>query len=86
MMLYILHLVLLSVVLGISFITIVLLVHERDLLKMIILSAAQSTFYAIALYILMVPDVVLAYIAVAIGIYTALLMFAVKKTERYEEV
>ncbi len=85
-MFLVLHLVLLSVVLGASFVTIFLLVFEKDLLKMIVLSAAQSTFYAIALYILMVPDVVLAYIAVAVGIYTALLMFAVKKTERYEEV
>ncbi len=84
-MFIILHLVLLSLVLGASFIAVFLLVFEKDLLKMIVLSAAQSTFYALALYILMVPDVVLAYIAVAVGIYTALLMFAVKKTERYEE-
>lgn len=84
-MLPVLHLVMLAVILGVSFITIYLMVQERDLLKMIVLSAAQSTFYAIALYILLVPDVVLAYIAVAVGIYTALLMFAVKKTERFEE-
>ncbi len=85
-MMIMLHLILLSVVLGVSFITIFLLVLEKDLLKMIVLSAAQSTFYVIALYILMVPDVVLAYITVAVGIYTALLMFAVKKTERFEEI
>ncbi len=84
-MIPVLHLVMLAVILGVSFITIFLMVFERDLLKMIVLSAAQSTFYAIVLYILLVPDVVLAYIAVAVGIYTALLMFAVKKTERFEE-
>jgi len=85
-MLPVIHLILLSVVLGASFIVIYLLVHERDLLKMVVLSAAQSTLYALALYILMVPDVLLAYIAVAVGIYTALLMYAVKRTERYEEL
>lgn len=85
-MLLLIHLILLSAVLGASFIIIFLLVLEKDLLKMIVLSAAQSTLYAIILYILMVPDVVLAYIAVSVGIYTALLMFAVKKTERYEEI
>ena len=84
-MFLILHLVMMAVILGVSFVTIFLMVFEKDLLKMIVLSAAQSTFYAIILYILLVPDVVLAYIAVAVGIYTALLMFAVKKTERYEE-
>ncbi len=80
-----LHLVLLSVVLACSFIVIFLLVFEKDLLKMIVLSAAQSALYSIVLYILMVPDVALAYVAVAVGIYTALLMFAVRKTERFEE-
>ncbi len=80
-----LHLILLSLVLGSSLIAIFLLVFERDLLKMVVLSAAQSTFYALALYILLVPDVALAYVAVAVGIYTALLMLAIKKTERYEE-
>ncbi len=79
------HLVLLSVILAASFIAIFLLVFERDLLKVIVLSAAQSALYSIVFYILLSPDVALAYVAVAVGIYTALLMFAVKKTERYEE-
>lgn len=79
------HLVLLSVILAASFIAIFLLVFERDLLKMIVLSAAQSALYSIVFYILLSPDVALAYVAVAVGIYTALLMFAVKKTERFEE-
>ena len=80
----VLHLVMLLLALGASFIAVFLLVFERDLLKMIVLSAAQSALYALALYILMVPDVALAYIAVAVGIYTSLLVLAVKKTERYE--
>ncbi len=79
------HLVLLSVILAASFIAVFLLVFERDLLKVIVLSAAQSALYSIVFYILLSPDVALAYVAVAVGIYTALLMFAVKKTERYEE-
>ncbi len=81
----ILHLAMLSIILGASFILIYLLVLERDLLKMAVLSAGQSALYALALYILMVPDVALAYITVAVGIYTALMVLAVKRTERYEE-
>ncbi len=83
-MLTLLHLIMLSVILACSFVVIYLLVFERDLLKMVVLSAAQSSLYVLALYILMVPDVALAYVAVAVGVYTALLMLAVKKTERYE--
>jgi len=75
----------LSVILACSFVVIYLLVFEKDLLKMVVLSAAQSSLYVLALYILMVPDVALAYVAIAVGIYTALLMFAVKKTERFEK-
>ncbi len=85
-MIALIHLILLSVILALSFIIIFLIVFERDLLKMVVLSAAQSTLYALILYILLVPDVALAYVAVAVGIYTALLMIAVKRTERYEEV
>ncbi len=84
-MIPLLHLLLMTVILAVSFIVIFILVHERDLLKMTVLSAAQSALYGLLLYILLVPDVALAYIAVSVGIYTALLMFTIKKTERYEK-
>ena len=80
-----LHLIMLSAVLGASFVAVFLLVLERDLLRVVVLSAAQSALYALALYILMVPDVALTYVAVAVGLYTAIFMLAVKRTERFEE-
>lgn len=61
-------------------------IKSRDLLRAVVFSAAQSAAYAIALFMLMAPDIVLAYIAVAIGIYTVVLLYIISKTERYEEV
>ncbi|AEH24797.1 hydrogenase subunit MbhD domain-containing protein [Pyrococcus yayanosii] len=80
------HLIILAIaaVLGMAFSY--LAVTEKDLLKAIGYSAVQAVAYAVAFYILMAPDVVLAYIAIAVGIYSALLVFVVSKTERYEVV
>ena len=85
-MLMIIHLVMLALMLSLALVFAYLAIVERDLLKAVVFSAAQTIAYAIAYYLLMVPDIVLAYVAVAVGIYSALLVFAVKKTERYEEV
>ncbi|MBC7095404.1 hydrogenase subunit MbhD domain-containing protein [Thermococcus sp.] len=74
----------LSAVVGLTFSY--LAITERDLLKAIGFSAVQAIAYSIAFYILMAPDVVLAYIAVAVGIYSALLVFVVSKTGRYEVI
>ncbi|MEM0232906.1 MAG: hydrogenase subunit MbhD domain-containing protein [Candidatus Nezhaarchaeales archaeon] len=63
-----------------------LAIKSRDLLKATIFSAAQSATYALIFFLLMAPDIVLAYIAVAIGIYTVILLYIISKTERYEEV
>jgi len=60
-------------------------ITEKDLLKAIAFSAGQGVAYSLIFYLLMAPDVVLAYIAVAVGIYSALLVFVVSKTTRYEE-
>lgn len=62
-----------------------LAIKSRDLLKAAIFSAAQSAVYALAFFMLMAPDIVLAYIAVAVGIYTIVLLYIISKTERYEE-
>lgn len=80
------HLIVLlvSVILGLIFSYLAIL--ERDLLKAVGFSAVQAIAYSIALYILMAPDIVLAYVAIAVGIYTALLVFVVSKTTRYEVV
>ncbi|HIP88769.1 MAG TPA: DUF4040 domain-containing protein [Thermococcus paralvinellae] len=75
---------LILVILGLIFSYLAIL--ERDLLKAVGFSAVQAIAYSIALYILMAPDIVLAYVAIAVGIYTALLVFVVSKTTRYEVV
>jgi len=75
---------LITVIIGLIFSYLAII--EKDLLKAIGFSAVQAIAYAIAFYILMAPDIVLAYVAVAVGIYSALLIFVVSKTERYEVV
>ncbi|WP_048147037.1 hydrogenase subunit MbhD domain-containing protein [Pyrococcus abyssi] len=79
-----LHLIILLVMVLIGFVFSYLAITERDLLKAVGFSAIQAIAYAIAFYILMAPDIVLAYIAIAVGIYSALLVFVVSKTGRYE--
>jgi multicomponent Na+:H+ antiporter subunit B len=69
-----------------STIAVYLAVTEKDLIKAVLYSAIQSTFYALIFYLLMVPDIVLVYIPVAVGLLPAILIIAVKKTERYEDV
>ncbi len=69
-----------------SVIAVYLAIVERDLLKAAIISAIQSTLYAFLYYLLMAPDIVLTYIPVAVGLYPAVILFLIKKTERYEDV
>ncbi len=80
------HLLILLITVLIGLIFSYLAIVEKDLLKAIGFSAVQAIAYSIAFYILMAPDIVLAYVAIAVGIYTALLVFVVSKTERYEVV
>ena len=61
-----------------------LAITERDLLSAVIYSALQSTAYAIIFYLLMAPDIVLVYIPVAVGLYPAVFIVLIKKSERYE--
>ncbi len=63
-----------------------LAVTEKDLLVAVVFSALQSTAYALLFYLLMAPDIVLVYIPVAVGLYPAVLVILIKKTERFEEV
>ncbi|MEM3926488.1 MAG: hydrogenase subunit MbhD domain-containing protein [Desulfurococcaceae archaeon] len=58
---------------------------EKDLLKAVIFSAIQSTFYTIIYYLLMAPDIVLVYLPVAIGLIPAVLIILISKTERWEK-
>ncbi len=68
----------------VSVIATVLAVQARDLLKAVIFSALQSVAYTLMYYLLMAPDIVLVYAAVAVGIYPLILVLLVKKVGRYE--
>ncbi len=85
-MFYILHLIMLVLMMSIGFIFAFLAIMEKDLLKAVIFSAGQAAAYVIVYYLLMSPDIVLAYAAIGVGIYSAVMIIAIKKTERYEKV
>lgn len=77
----------LAILAGLGLISVIatyLAIIEKDLVKAILFSAIQSTAYAFIYYLLMAPDIVLVYIPVAVGLYPAVILFLVKKTERYE--
>ena len=67
-----------------SMIATYLAISEKDMLKAVLFSAIQSTAYAFIYYLLMAPDIVLVYVPVAVGLYPAVVLFLIKKTERYE--
>ncbi|WP_297499980.1 hydrogenase subunit MbhD domain-containing protein [Thermococcus sp.] len=81
-----LHLTILAITALIGLTFSYLAITEKDLLKAVAYSAVQAIAYAIIFYLLMAPDIVLAYVAIAVGIYSALLVFIIGKTERYEVV
>ncbi len=58
---------------------------EKDLIKAIVYSAGQSVAYAIAYATLLAPDIMLAYIAIGVGVYSIILLYVVLKTSRFEE-
>ncbi|RLG80690.1 MAG: sodium:proton antiporter [Thermoprotei archaeon] len=60
-------------------------VIERNLVRAVVFSAIQSTLYALLYYILMAPDIVLVYVPVAVGLYPAVILFLISKTEREEK-
>ena len=68
----------------ISVVATVLAVQARDLLKAVIFSALQSVAYTLMYFMLMAPDIVLVYAAVAVGIYPLILILLIKKIGRYE--
>jgi len=69
-----------------STVAVYLAIIEKDLIKAVLYSAIQSTFYTLIFYLLMVPDIVLVYIPVSVGLLPAIIIVAIKKTERYEDV
>lgn len=67
-----------------SLVFVYLAVTEKNLLKAIGFSAGQSIAYSIILHVFAATDIVLTYIAVSVGIYSAVLVYVVSKTEKYE--
>lgn len=60
-------------------------VIEKDLIKAVIYSAIQSTFYALLYFLLMAPDIVLVYLPVAVGLIPGVIILLISKTERVEQ-
>ena len=68
----------------ISLVAVYMAITEKDLVKAVLFSAIQSTAYAFLFYLLMAPDIVLVYVPVAVGLYPAVILFLIKKSERFE--
>jgi uncharacterized MnhB-related membrane protein len=73
-----------AIALLLSLIFVYLAITEKDLLKAVVFSAGQSICYAILLHAMAAPDIVMTYLAVSVGLYSALIVFVISKTERYE--
>ncbi|WP_440059081.1 Na(+)/H(+) antiporter subunit B [Thermogladius sp. 4427co] len=61
------------------------IVFEKDVLKAIVISGVESLFYSILLAVFLAPDLLIAYIAVGLGLNSAILIYALRGGERYEE-
>lgn len=68
-----------------SLVFVYMTITERDLMKAVAYSAGQSICYAILLQAMAAADIVMTYVAVSVGLYSALLVFVISKTQRYEE-
>jgi len=77
-------LIVIAIALLLSLIFVYLAITEKDLLKAVVFSAGQSICYAILLHAMATPDIVMTYLAVSVGLYSALIVFVISKTERYE--
>jgi len=61
-----------------------LMITLRDLLAAAIASAAMSLLLSLEFYMLHAPDVAIAEAAVGAGVVTAIIVYAIAKTERWE--
>ncbi|MEM4432984.1 MAG: DUF4040 domain-containing protein [Desulfurococcaceae archaeon] len=69
-----------------SVIAVYLAIFEKKLVRAVVFSAIQSTLYAILYYLLMAPDIALVYIPVSVGLYPAVILILIRKTEGEEKV
>lgn len=68
-----------------SVITTYLAITERDMLTSVVLMTLTGISYTLIYYVLMAPDVVLAYVPVSSVLVPALMFLAIRSTKRYEE-
>lgn len=61
-----------------------LTITMRDLLSAAIASAAMSLLLSLEFYMLHAPDVAIAEAAVGAGVVTAVVVYGIAKTERWE--
>lgn len=61
-----------------------LTISMRDLLSAAIASAAMSLLLSLEFYMLHAPDVAIAEAAVGAGVVTAVVVYGIAKTERWE--
>lgn len=69
-----------------SVVAVYLAIFEKKLIRAVIYSAVQSTLYAILYYLLMAPDIALVYIPVSVGLYPAVILILIRKTEGEEKI
>jgi len=65
-------------------ITAYLTISFRDLLSAALASAAMSLLLSLEFYMLHAPDVAIAEAAVGAGVVTAIVVYGIAKTERWE--
>ncbi|WP_297064697.1 DUF4040 domain-containing protein [Thermococcus sp.] len=65
-------------------ITAYLTIRFRDLLAAALMSAAMSLLLSLEFYMLHAPDVAIAEAAVGAGVVTAVIVYGIAKTERWE--
>lgn len=62
-----------------------LAVTEKDMFLSAIYIALLGVFYSLMYYILMAPDVMLAYIPISSTLLPIMIIIVLKRTRRYEE-
>ncbi len=78
-------LILASIGSTLALIATIIALFEKDVLRSIVLAGVESVFFALLLAVFLAPDLLIAYIAVGLGLNSVILIYALMKGERYEE-
>ncbi|MEM0027049.1 MAG: DUF4040 domain-containing protein [Ignisphaera sp.] len=79
-------LILAAIASTLAFVATVVVVRTKDVAKAVVIGGIESAFYAIVLSVFLAPDLLIAYIAIGLGMNTVLLLYLLSKGERYEEI